>query len=479
MKNTIPPPAIPHWGNKTHLTQTAFELLLNALQKNRHLVKFRQREVTLLLDVVPQTLSQSQPITESHMGFSPNHVDRLIRALAAMNIWLKVWVLQSGKALAHFPSQAYRRVGCLAVSHQQLAALPNPPDVVYAPHALAHYESTIPGPFIRLGPLSLTALGEELHGRAFLQAQQFAALIDSAMVGYCAHWVSETEPTPLWPQTAVLNCQIAIEKVNLAYTGNIPPHLRQIIIVGQGQSEWGAITALQERCGKLIFLVTEPDQLLALRQQATHVRFVGSHPLELHLEPYTPATLQQWLGGTTTGLILAHKPTLAPVVSLAQIALMARNGVVVDMTLAQGGSVAYLDNQEATPLPRRVLKNQQLIQALERVYFAGQNLADSFSLNSSMAQSTAVLPYLAALLVNIAIHGSPHAATEALLALSVTHFESLEALSVEQQNDFYHLLKQDLRNGLSVVRHHKTLKICQPTIPKPTATKLKKIMKGV
>lgn len=377
---------------------------------------------------------------ERRVGITPEQVEALRQMFASLGIRLSVLVVENAGARAGYADADYIHAGAQVVT---FAELPHeaPPDVVHALKEPSTYESTIPGPFCRIGALHSGDF-DPSGGFARLLAARPAAVFDGSNVG------SETDyRKPIRGSMSVFAGRVAAEWVleHIAST----PSVGGMVVVGGGKVGTAAVAKLlTDRRIETVTLfdrAEDPARLAAIAAtvgDATRVEVVG-------LRGTDDGALLAKLGAAS-GLILA--PAMAGgrapkvITTKALEDHMPAGGIVVDVSIDERGAIEDDRTHKDWASERLIDFFTHSLAGIR--YQAVPNMPRAYPKEASHEHGEAILPYLATLLFLCAREGGPIPAVRTLLQrpFQSASADPLQADDLASRLDAF---CQDLRNGIA------------------------------
>lgn len=424
-------------------------LLLDAATKRG--TTYRKRRLTLVLssdrEIGRPTFSQ-----ERRVGITPPQVAELKDGLRIIGLELDVLVVQGAGQRAGFPDEDYVRAGAEIVTVDELQYHDAPPDVVHALKEPSSFERRIPRQFFRIGALHTGDFHEEA-GLAGLLApardvvnrseSDFVTVFDGSNIG-----ASESFRIPIRGAMSKLAGDIAgawvqehLDSENLK---------GRVVVVGGGNAGRAAAGRLLA-CPRVeevhVFdSSAREDRLAELTLELGHQPRVSVFGIDGLDHPLLVESLR---GSVSCILAVAKAGIQAPKVVRARTleAVTRAQSLIVDISIDERGAI---DDPEVSPS----MSSEQIIPLLEgrfgrsgRRYRALPNMPRAYPGSASEAHGQVILPYIAALLLLSAEHGGVQAATQYLASQA----RRADAPDPSQLGDdeVYHALVQDLRNGMA------------------------------
>lgn len=414
---------------------TPFERFESALPPPR---RWQKSHVTLVVGN-DREIGRRLRSQERRVGITPAHVSALQRTFRGLGIRLSVLVVENAGARAGYADADYVHAGAQIVTFGEL---PHEvaPDVVHALKEPSSYESTIPGPFCRIGALHSGDF-DPTAGFAALLAAHPAAVFDGSNVGSSADF-----RVPIRGSMSVFAGRVAAEWV-LEHVAGGPAG--SVVVVGGGKVGLAAVEKLLTE--PRIESITVFDRAASPQRLAAVAAAVG---------PQARVRVEG-LGGTddealltrlegACGLILApamaggRAPKVVSARALQQ--RMPQDGIVVDVSIDERGAIAD-ERIDADWASEHVI--DFLAHSLGGLrYQAVPNMPRVYPMEASREHGDAILPYLGTLLLLCAREGGPVPAVRWLLQRPFTE-RSPDPLQVEDGADRLDAFCQDLRNGLA------------------------------
>jgi len=401
--------------------------------------RWQKRDLTLVVGN-DREIGRRLRSQERRVGITPAQVQALCQTFAALGVRLSVLVVENAGARAGYADADYVHAGGQVVTFGELPHEP-PPDVVHALKEPSAYESTIPGPFCRIGALHSGDF-DPSAGFARLLAARPAAVFDGSNVG------SESDyRKPIRGSMSVFAGRVAAEWV-LEHVAAAPA-IGGMVVVGGGKVGLAAVDKLladpRIEAVTLFDRAEDPTRLAAIGTalgDAARLQVVGLRGTD---DPALLGSLAH-----ASGLILA--PAMAggrapKVVSTRALEEnMPPGGIVVDVSIDERGAIAddRVDNDWAS---ERVI--DFFTHALHGLHYqAVPNMPRAYPKEASLQHGQAILPYLATLLFLCAREGGAVAAVRALLQrpFARSNPDPLRCEAAGRLEAFC----QDLRNGIAV-----------------------------
>jgi alanine dehydrogenase len=406
----------------------------------------RKRRVELLLgndrEIGRETRSQ-----EKRVGITPEQVRELRGFFADLRLELNVLVMQGAGQRAGFADSDFVAAGAEIVTPEELSHHDGPPDVVHALKEPSRYESSIPGPFCRIGALH-TGDFHPGGGLAGLLKKGDIAIFDGSHTG-----APDAFRIPIRGGMSIFAGEIAAEWVL--------DHLRyrhasgRVVVVGAGNAGKSAVRklagAIEVTAVHLLDSAEDPARLaqikaeLADEPKATIEGIAGTDD---------PRLLQALHEAVALVFAVARPRAAAPKVvhidTLKQ--RLAEGAIVVDISIDEKGAIHDPEVRSTWPVDRIIDHLTRTLCSRNRVYRALANMPRAYPQQASTAHGTAVLPYLATLLFLAAREGGAEAAVRLLEGRQVDG-RSPDPGKVEPAQVLDALI-QDLRNGMAFYPHH-------------------------
>lgn len=422
------------------------ELLKTSILQHHPLRTPRKRRIELLLgndrEIGRETKSQ-----EKRAGIIPDQVSELRGFFSSLELELNVLVIQGAGQRAGFADSDFVAAGAEILTLEELPHHDGPPDVVHALKEPSSYESSIPGPFCRIGALH-TGDFHAGTGLAGLLRNGNVAIFDGSHTG-----APDSFRIPIRGRMSIFAGEIAAEWV----LGHLKTrHLSgRAVVVGAGNAGRSAVRQLvaapEVTEVHLLDSAADPgrlDQIRADLADLPKVTVSGIGGID------DPGLLRSLTDAAAVIFAVARPREAAPKVihinNLKQS--LADNAVVVDISIDEKGAI--LD-----PEIRQSWSHDQIISHLartlggsrNRVYRALANMPRAYPKQASKAHGDAVLPYLATLLFLAAREGGAAGAIRFLDRQPVDG-RSPDPLKVEPARVLDALI-QDLRNGMAFFPH--------------------------
>ena len=384
---------------------------------------------------------------ERRVGLTPEQIGGLRRDLESVGVELHVTVVSGAGSRAEppFTDDAYAAAGALLVSVDEVARQPAF-DVVHSLKEPTDYESTLPGPFLRIGALHLPTYPQGVC--TMLGTKNFAAILDGAVIGNCSYRMSGGDRTPIVASMSRFAGAVSGRKVVQATTANqLPPG--KIVVVGGGVAGKSAIAEMIRQTANLI--VIEPWEPMRIKL-AAELPALGVPADRIEIRP----ALDDEALEDAIGVVFAHRTgarAAEKVCDEIQIRRMKKGGVIADIAIDQGGSIRHdgYDEADSADVARR--KYMSLF-AGDYVYYGEVNMPREEPHLASIHHGIAVMPYITLLLAQCARLGGPVAVASRLLELTPRTYGHDEPFDL----DLVSAMEQDLRNGIPLaVRDGRTV----------------------
>jgi alanine dehydrogenase len=400
----------------------------------------RRRNLTLVLGN-DREIGRRLRSQERRVGITPPQVTGLQGLLAEIGVRLSVLVVENAGARAGYADADYVHAGAEIVTFAELSH-ESPPDVVHALKEPSAYESTIPGPFCRIGALHSGDFDRHA-GFARLLAARPAAIFDGSNIG-----ASDDYRKPIRGSMSVFAGRVAAEWV-LEHLASAPG-TSSVVVVGGGKVGTAAVMKLlREPRVETVTLFDRAEDPARLRAIAAELG--GEARVQVAgLGGTDDLVLLGKLSGAA-GLILA--PALAggraPKVITARALQenMPEGGIVVDVSIDERGAIAD-EAVDADWASERLIEHfTHRLPGLR--YQAVPNMPRAYPKEASFEHGEAISPYLALLLFLCAREGGPLAAVQSLLQRPFTK-SNPDPMQLTDPVARCDALLQDLRNGLAV-----------------------------
>ena len=413
---------------------------LHALPESqrRHLT-WRKREVTLLLGN-DREIGRHMKSQERRVGITPPHVAALRQQFSELGIRLAVRVVENAGARAGWADADFVHAGAEIVTYEELphdAA----PDVVHALKEPSRYESTISGPFVRIGALHSGDFDADA-GFARLLMERPAGVFDGSNIGSNADFRK-----PIRGSMSVFAGRIAAEWV-LEHLAQNPDLAGHGVVVGGGKVGIAAakklLTDPRIEAVTLFDRAEDEQRLQVIRQQVAdgRVQVLGLRGCD------DPRLLREIEGaaGFVLGPAMAGGRAPKIVTSAALEAHGKRNAMVVDVSIDERGAIH--DDRVDPDWPSEKIIDFFAHHLGQVRYQAVTNMPRAYPREASAEHGDAIVPYLATLLFLAAREGGPEASVQHVLRLP---FAAAAADPQEAEGGVaFARLCQDLRNGLAV-----------------------------
>lgn len=416
--------------------------LKDSIERHHPLSHPKKRRVELVLgndrEIGRETRSQ-----EKRVGIVPEQIRELIAFFTDLRLELSVLVLQGAGQRAGFSDGDFLRAGAEIVTLEELPDHDAAPDVVHALKEPSRYESSIPGPFCRIGALHTGDFRAD-GGLAGLLQKPDVAIFDGSHIG-----APGTFRIPIRGRMSIFAGELAARWVcdHLAHRHAVG----RVVVVGAGNAGQAAVRRLaQDAAVSEIHLFDATTQ--AERLARIGADFAAEPKVAVHgIAGLDHPRLRESLDGAVGVIFAVAKPGEgAPkVVHIGTLrSLVTEDAVVVDISIDEGGAI--LD-----PSIRRSWSHVEIIPHLikaiggltQRSYRALPNMPRAHPKEASEAHGEAVLPYVAALLFLAAREGGAEGAVRHL-ARRPLHPLGPDPRQVAEP-DVLDALLQDLRNGMA------------------------------
>lgn len=375
-------------------------------------------------------IKEGTPDQERRVAVTPAQLGALRGWLADAGVECQLLFVAGAGERAGFPDADFERVGARAVPEAELASLEAAPDVVHALKEPCAYESTIPGPFLRIGALHTGDHFDPGSDSArLLCSRRACAVFDGSEIGGHAFRFTDPPgfPVPIRSSMSVFAGEIAAADVVTHLDGRSG----RCVIAGGGAAGTAAAEWLLRNAPAARVLVMDALAPAVARLRA---RFAD--------EPRVEVVEGEWLTGEmldgAEAVILAvfAPGDLAPrVVGRDELSHLAQGALVIDISIDEGGAIAGEDAEGAeagdpTPPGYR--------------YMAETNMPRRRPGEASRAHGAAVLPYLAVLLYLSAKLGG---AKGAMAHIARLRLPDMDRTATDAPEDYFGALVQDLRHG--------------------------------
>lgn len=402
--------------------------------------RWQRRDLTFVLGN-DREIGRRLRSQERRVGITPEQVDALRQLLGGLGLRLSVLVVENAGARAGYADADYVHAGAQIVTYGELP-FELPPDVVHALKEPSSYESTIPGPFCRIGALHSGDF-DPTAGFAQLLRTLPAAVFDGSNVGS-----DDDYRKPIRGSMSVFAGRVAAEWV----LEHVTPAdtVGGMVVVGGGKVGVAAVDKLlTEPRIETVTLFDRADdaaRLAAIAAQFGDSRRVSVVGLKGTDDPALLAKLT-----AASGLILA--PAMAggrapKVVSTRALEdAMPAGGIVVDVSIDERGAIADERADKDWASERLIEFFTHTLSELR--YQAVPNMPRAYPREASHQHGEAILPYLATLLFLCAREGGPVAAVRALLQRKFMD-SSPDPLRIDDPSARLDAFCQDLRNGIAL-----------------------------
>ncbi|HEV7671398.1 MAG TPA: YbaK/EbsC family protein [Thermoanaerobaculia bacterium] len=426
----------------------ALKALRSCIQQYHPLRAPKKRRVELLLgndrEIGRESFSQ-----EKRVGIIPRQVQELVGFLRDVGVDLEVLVIQGAGQRAGFSDAEFIAAGAEIVTLEELPFdRGTPPDVVHALKEPSCYESTIPGPFCRIGAIHTGDFHAD-SGLAGLLNRTDVAIFDGSHTG-----APDAYRIPIRGRMSIFAGEIAAEWVldHLAAR-----HVRgPVVMVGAGNAGKAAACKLVEDAAVTEVILLDSDEFPARLEQVrgelaklAKIRVQGIRGMN-HLH------LTEALKGAV-GVIFAvarpgeEAPKVVHIDTLVQ--QLAENAIVVDISIDEKGAILDPAIPSTWTSNRIIPRLAEVIGAQRnRVYRAIPNMPRAYPKPASEAHGEAILPYLATLLFLAAREGGAERVIR-YLARQPFDGHGVDPLKAEPAQVLPSLI-QDLRNGLAFFPHY-------------------------
>lgn len=408
----------------------------------------KKRKVELLLgndrEIGRETFSQ-----EKRVGITPPQVQRLFAFFKDIGADLGVRVVQGAGQRAGFSDADFIAAGAEIVTLEELPFERNtPPDVVHALKEPSRYESTIPGPFCRIGAIHTGDFHAD-SGLAGLLRRRDVAIFDGSHTG-----APDAFRIPIRGGMSIFAGEIAAEWVldHLAHRHLTGP----VVVVGAGNAGKAAVRKLAGDPAvtgiRLLDSDERPERLEQIRAELVDVPRVSLLGMRGLNHPNLTETLQ---GAVAVIFAVARPGEEAPKVVHIDTLLrqLADGAIVVDISIDEKGAILDPAIPASWNSTRIIPRLVDVIGAQRnRVYRAVPNMPRADPRRASEAHGEAILPYLAILLFLAAREGGA-AGVVRFLERQPFDGHGPDPRKVEPAR-VLHALSQDLRNGIAFHPHY-------------------------
>ncbi len=386
------------------------------------------KSVTFVLGT-DRHLDEGTDRQEKRVGIIPAQVEALIEWLGGVGIVPCVFVVAGAGEGAGFSDSDYEKVGAKVVEESDLPNLPSVPAVVHSLKESFLYESSIPGPFTRIGALHTGQFDRGSGTHSLMLNHTFCGIFDGSCIGNYSYKFFGGFPTPIKSSMSVFAGEIGADQV----ADHVSPGSKIVISAGGAAGASAAKRLLSKPNGSsysIMIVEKKGEQCERLREFFKENLNVTIHQGEnLGIEEVRD----------TNGLILAaYIPgMMAPeVVELSTLEHMKTDGIIVDISCDEGvGIMGFRDPNKLTTENFEDIR--QACAKLSIHYLADAHMPRVRPTEASECHGRAVLPYLAILLYLSARENGPEGATTFIQASKPNH-ESL-----------FNALVSDLKNGLA------------------------------
>ena len=359
-----------------------------------HPLRFPRKRTVELVIGNDREIGRDTHSQEKRVGITPDQVRQLFVFLREVGLTLNVLVVQGAGQRAGFSDAAFVNAGAEILAPEEFLYHDAPPDVVHALKEPSRYESTIPGPFCRIGALHMGDFHAS-SGLAGLLEKKNVAIFDGSHTGAPGAF-----RIPIRGGMSVFAGEIAAEWVR-DHLGHRRTAER-VVVVGAGNAGKSAVRKLVEMQSvseaHLFDSTQDSARLAGIRTELAGMPKVVvagiegiDHPNLVHALKEAAAVIFAVARPGEAAPKVVHVNTLK--------SLLADNAIVVDISIDEGGAI--LD-----PSIRRSWTHAEIIPHLtrvigshsNRVYRALPNMPRAYPKQASAAHGKVILPYLATLL---------------------------------------------------------------------------------
>lgn len=395
---------------------------------------------------------------ERRVALTPRHVRILRRDLEGLGLEPHIHVLADAGARAvdpgtgeAFDDALYAAEGANIVSVEDAAKLERV-DVFHALKEPTEYESTLPGPILRIGALHLASKPPGLC--QMLADKNFAAIIDGGTVGNCSYLRHGGDRTPIVGSMSRFAGWVSGRKLLEGLEANGIDG-GKIVIVGGGIAGKSAIEKVHPKAHPLV--VVDPWEPTRRRLQ-DELPALGVERFEI------VETLTEEVMDDAVGIVFAHRSGAKKAEKVCDyerhIRRMRSGAAIADIAIDQGGSIdhpGYLESDDAAASREKYIE----LLTPDYFYYAEMNMPREEPHEASEMHGDASLPYITALLALCARHGDTREVTRRILSRSVRVYASTDDTGELSLLD---CVLQDLRNGTQLAQPEDTLEITDADI---------------
>lgn len=384
------------------------------------------RKAALLLGTDRHIGEETPGAEETRVGFIPSQAAALKSWLQEAGVFLDFYFIQGAGARAGYSDGDYLNAGGHLLFEHELSTLPAP-QIFHALKEPSAYESFIQGPFIRIGALHTGAFDPTSGLASLFKRKNFCAIFDGSNIGGFSYNITGGHIIPIRSSMSVFAGWIAADNAGRQYD----EQKGKVIVSGGGVVGSAAIERLLSEYSVTAtqILVFEPDQVQCKR--LTDKFGADGKLVIVERGTITADDISGAIGLILTAFRQGHP---APkVVSIGDLAALAENAVVVDVSIDERGGILIpgLDFDRAS-LQQVVESVRESIAQLRKniTYIGDSHLPRNNPSKASESHGIAVLPYLAVLLYLSAREGGAAQAVNYILnqdcsSSPQTHFDSL------------------------------------------------------
>jgi len=375
---------------------------------------------------------------EQRVAVTPDQIRLLADWLGRLGVTLDRLVIRDAGKNAGFGNALYMEAGAEIVEETDLAQI-EPPHVVHALKEPTHYESTIPGPFIRIGALHTGDFKPESGLAEMLAKGNYSAIYDGSAVGGFAYLT----PFPVRPAFRIpLRSSMSVYAGKLAGedVGDQLASGERVVVSGGGVVGVSAVNVLLERHAdqlkEILIIEKFQERCEQLRREYAQWPMVQiKQGVEIGREEIEGAV------GVILTIYVQGSGETPKVVDLDRLAAMKEGGIVVDVAIDEGGGVD-IGKPGSGPGGAATVENIRL--EVERLpkrlfYHADNHMPRRRPREASIEHGATTLMYQAALLYLCARHDGPAGALAAILDQDY----------IEKPKNILEALMLDLKHGLA------------------------------
>lgn len=395
------------------------------------------REATFLLGTdyyigYPEFPEQRVAITPLHCKVLGDWLDKL-----GVKLNLKV-VANAGKG-ARFNDEEYVSAGAQIISEEQIAKI-DAPDVVHALKEPSKLEEDIAGPYLRIGALHTGDFREDCGLAKVLKKRNYSGIFDgSAVGGFAYNYDFEYKPKFLIPLRSSMS--VYAGKLAGEDTGEVLEANEKVIVAGGGIVGTAAIDVLLTKYGEKIstLLITEYSRRRCAELREMYKAY-GDRVQVKQTSTVTSEDIKDAKGLILTIFIQGSGAT-PRVIDVADLAVMRRGGMVVDVAIDEGGGIRIPKHSTGAMVEAEDVRAEIDNLGLNLGYVADNHMPRRRPRSASEEHSLTSIPYIATMLYLCAREQGPVGA--------LTHI--MDKSYIVRPRNVLDAMVLDLKQGLAFV----------------------------